>query len=246
MQIYYIRHGQSANNRLYLESGSEKGRVEDPPLTELGWQQARLLAEHIAQSSSDGAEHTTGRNHLIAGEGSLYEYNFTNIYTSLMTRAVQTASVIARKLGLPMIGSADLFEAGGVYLEDEQTGEKVGKPGKTPAELRRDYPELVLPEGLPGDGWYNRPYEEREERLPRARRVLEELIARHGGASDRIALVSHGAFFQYFMSAVLGLAERPPVWFLSNNAGITRIDVNDRFEIIYMNRTQFLPVEMIT
>ncbi len=247
IHIYYIRHGQSENNQLYAESGSEKDRVEDPQLTELGWLQARLLAEHVSRENRGVAEPVDRRKHLkIAGEGDLYEYRFTHIYSSLMTRALQTASTLAQKLNLPVTGLAELYEVGGIYLEDQQTGELMGKPGKTPAELRRDFPELILPEGLPEDGWYNRLFEPREMHLPRAKRVLEELTARHAGTSDRIALVSHGGFYQYFLTAMLGLNDRPPVWFLMNNAAITRIDFEERFEVIYMNRTCFLPADMIT
>lgn len=247
MHIYYIRHGQSANNLLYAETGSEQGRVEDPPLTELGWQQARLLAEHVSRERSDAGDPANNRKFLkIAGEGDIENYNFTHIYSSLMTRALQTASVLANRLNLPVIGSAELYEVGGIYLEDQQTGELIGKPGKTPSQMRRDFPELILPEGLPQEGWYNRPFEQREERLPRAKRLLEELVSRHAGTADRIALVSHGGFFQYFMTAVLGLDERPPVWFLMNNAAITRIDYDKRFEIIYMNRTCHLPADLLT
>ncbi len=246
MQIYYIRHAQSANNQLYAESGSDHGRVEDPRLTELGWQQARLLARHISEGSSGAIQNSTGLAFKIAGEGDLYSYHFTHIYSSLMTRALQTASALARDLDLPVFGMEELFETGGIYLEDPESGEFTGKPGKTPAELRREFPELILPEGLSEDGWYNRPFEPREERLPRARRVLETLTARHGGTSDRIALISHGGFFQYFMTAILGLDQRPPVWFLLNNAGIARIDVGEHFDLIYLNRTHFLPDPMIT
>lgn len=246
MQIYYIRHGQSANNQLYAESGSEKGRVEDPPLTEVGWRQAWFLAEHVARMNRNTGGRKADLNFIVPGEGSLYEYQFTHIYTSLMTRAVQTASVLSKKIGIPLFGMAELHEAGGVYLEDENTGEKVGKPGKTPAELRREFPELILPDGLAEDGWYNRPYEERENRLPRAKRVLNDLLVRHSGSPDRVALVSHGAFYQYFITAVLGLDERPPVWFFLNNAAITRIDAGERFDIIYMNRTHHIPEDILT
>lgn len=238
MQIYYIRHGQSTNNRLYVETGSDKGRSEDPILTELGWQQARLLAKHV-----DGGRQGIGGQ---AGHNDLHEYNLTHIYTSLMTRALQTASILAAEVQLSLIGMAALHEVGGVYLEDEESGELIGKSGKTPAALRTEFPDLILPAGLPDSGWYSRPFEMREERLPRAKAVLDELIDRHGASTDRIALVSHGGFYQYFITAVLDLMERTQVWFALDNTAITRIDFNERFEVIYTNRTTHLPADLLT
>ncbi len=238
MHIYYIRHAQSANNKLYAESGSEKGRSEDAVLTELGVKQANLMAKHIAEGSR-GAEPPVG-------QFDLHEYRLTHIYSSLMTRALQTASFLAAEINLPLIGRTDLHEVGGVYLEDEESSELIGRPGKTPTELGREFPALILPEGLPETGWYSRPFETREERFPRVKALLEDLLARHAGTSDRIALVSHGGLFQYFVTSILGLTERLPVWFVINNASITRIDFDDRFEIAYMNRTPHLSAELLT
>jgi broad specificity phosphatase PhoE len=45
MQLYFIRHGQSANNRLWDTTSSDEGRVEDPELTDAGQQQAKLVAQ---------------------------------------------------------------------------------------------------------------------------------------------------------------------------------------------------------
>jgi broad specificity phosphatase PhoE len=44
------------------------------------------------------------------------------------------------------------------------------------------------------EGWWNRPFEAELHRPERARRVLVELLQRHGGSNDRVAMVSHGAF----------------------------------------------------
>lgn len=239
MQIYYIRHGQSTNNHLYAETGSDAGRVSDPGLTKIGLKQARLLAEHTA--SGNGKEHPQK-----TGSGEIYDYKLTHIYTSLMARAVKTASILARYVNLPLIGLSDFYEVGGVYLEDKETGEYNGQSGKRPAQLMSEYPELVLPENLPEAGWYSRPFESRQERLPRIKGVLEGIIARHAGTTDRIALVGHGGAYQYFLTAVMGMTDRPPVWFVINNCAITRIDHGERFDIVYTNRTVHMPAELIT
>lgn len=239
MQIYYIRHGQSANNRLYAESGTYTGRSEDPLLTELGYRQSRSLAEHIAMKGDQ-------ENHLEAEKGLHREYQLTHIYTSLMTRAIHTASFIARETGIPLVGLTDLHECGGIFLEDEVTGELHGKKGKSPAQLHQEFPELILPSDLPEDGWWNRPYEALHERIQRACRLIDWLVERHGGSDDQVAIISHLSFFNYFISALLGMTERSPVWFDLNNASITRIEYMERFRVIYMNRTHFLSADLIS
>ena len=53
MQFYFIRHAQSSNNALYDSTGSWDGRSADPELTEMGWQQARALADYLQRSPAD-------------------------------------------------------------------------------------------------------------------------------------------------------------------------------------------------
>ena len=79
MRLYFIRHGQSLNNALY-EEGREQERVYDPHLTDIGQEQAQLVARYLA----DG----------IDMPGKLREaFQLTHLYCSAMTRAMQTALV---------------------------------------------------------------------------------------------------------------------------------------------------------
>jgi broad specificity phosphatase PhoE len=170
----------------------------------------------------------------------------THLYTSLMERAVLTGAAVAEALNLPLYGLEDLHEGGGVYLEDSESGDLIGQPGKTPSELAALSDRLVLPAVNPA-GWWNRPFEEREGRVERAKRVLEFLTQKHGGTLDRVALFSHAAFFNYFMAAVLGMNQRTSLWLYLNNTGITRFDFNDgETALIYANRTEHLPPELLT
>ena len=52
MQLYIIRHAQSYNNA--LTDWTE--RVSDPPLTELGEQQADLLAAYLASTPAEAEQ----------------------------------------------------------------------------------------------------------------------------------------------------------------------------------------------
>ena len=239
MQLYFIRHAQSENNQKWSDSGSNLGRFADPGITDLGKRQAQALAEFIANrqlvtAASPYDETNAGRIGL------------THIYTSLMARAVLTANTVAEKIDLPLVGLEDAHEGGGVYLENEETGELNGQPGKTPEELKSLSDRLVLPELNP-NGWWNRPFEVREERVTRARRLLASLLSQHGGTGDRIALFSHAAFFNYFVAAVFELDQRPPIWVYLNNTSISRFDFNgEENALVYSNRTEHLTPNLLS
>jgi len=242
MQFYFIRHGQSENNLLWARTNSNAGRSEDAGLTSIGRQQAQKVAQFL--SRADPA--ATG-NHRDRDIQNVAGFGITHLYTSLMIRAVATGFAIAQALGLPLVAWKDFHETGGIFLADEETGEPVGLPGKNRAYFEAHYPDLVLPESLGGDGWWNRAVETHEERPLRARRVLCDLLERHGGTADRVAVVSHGGFFNHLLRAVLNLPKDNAPWLYMNNAAVTRIDFDvDGVALCYMNRVDFLPGELIT
>jgi len=240
MQLYIIRHAQSDNNALWERTGSSDGRSLDPDLTEIGRRQAALLADYLARANPG---ETQANNDLQNRAG----FGITHLYTSLMLRSVATATTIANQLGLPLHAWKDWHEGGGIYLDDEITGKPVGQPGNNRSFFEAHYPDLVLPDWLGEDGWWNRPYEERPERWLRARRILDELALRHGNTNHRVAVVSHGGFFNYVVLTLLGLDQLDGVWFSMNNAAITRFDFeqDDRW-LVYQNKVEFLPTELIT
>ena len=240
MQLYYIRHAESKNNRIWTQNGYNGARTPDPQLTALGQRQAQRLAQFI-RSSGNGVPPSAFDLQNAQGFG------FTHIYCSLMTRAVETGLPLARALQLPLVGWLDLHETGGIYHHAENGEEPVGLPGKTRAYFEGHYPELRLPAGLPTAGWWARPFEKPAERPRRARRVLKELLARHGGTEDSVALISHGGFFNYLLAVILELPSRAEYRFFKNNVSITRIDfLPEATNIVYLNRLDFLPPDMTT
>jgi len=248
MQFYFIRHAQSENNVLWERTGSSTGRSEDPELTEVGQQQAEFLARFLsgADSTPRLAQDTAAKVHVrdvhnVAGFG------ITHLYSSLMVRAVATGAIIAQALHLPLVAREDLHEVGGIYRKDEETEERIGQAGNNRAYFEAHYPDLVLPGSVGEAGWWNRPFEELEERPLRAQRFLRDLLERHGHTDDRVAVVSHGGFYQYLMAAVLNLPSREGYWFAINNAAITRMDFHEeRIGLIYLNRVDFLSKELVT
>jgi len=235
MILYYIRHAQSANNALWDTTGSSEGRSDDPPLTPTGEAQSHHVAKWLACLPEPPAvqRHSDLRP--------------SHVYCSLMKRAVQTGSVIATTLGLPLQGWADLHEAGGVYLDGEEEGERHGRPGMGRSQLQRLHSSLQLPPEISEEGWYNRPFEERPERVKRAERVVKELLQRHGSTQDRVVLVSHGTFYNYLIGALLQLEAERDWWLLLNNTGITKVEFHEDERVLaFANRTTHLPPALIT
>src|SRR5512142_1382925 len=163
MQFYFIRHAQSSNNLLWDTTGSSNGRSHDPELTEIGLRQAHLLARFLARSPetpvANGSSSQAPRRDFYNAAG----FGITHLYSSLMLRAVMTGTRVARELGLPLVAWEDLHEFGGIYLDDEQTGEPVGQPGNNRAFFEKHYPGLVLAPGRGTNGWWNRPHESHEQ-----------------------------------------------------------------------------------
>jgi 2,3-bisphosphoglycerate-dependent phosphoglycerate mutase len=238
VQLYFIRHAQSANNKLYEETGSWDGRDSDPELTALGHQQARLLAEHLACANGEGP----GRD-FINRRG----FGLTQLYTSLMVRAVATGVYLAEALGLPLQAWEDLHEVGGIFSIDTETGEHIGQPGRPRSEFAARFPQLELPATLGEDGWWNRSPESIDWQVRRARRFVYDLLERHGGTEDRVAVISHGGFYNYVLAELLGTQAENGFWFGINNTGITRLNFSSEgIGLAYANRLEHLPAELIT
>jgi broad specificity phosphatase PhoE len=176
-----------------------------------------------------------------------------------MARAVATGYSIAEALDLPLLCWVDIHETGGMFSHDAETGGYRPEPGLTRDYLAANYPRLVLAEEVTETGWWNRPFEPREDRAPRAQRVLAELLARHGDTDDEVVFVSHGGFINYLLKAILGTGDplpesaatsevsEPSLWFGIHNASLTRVDFKgaERF-VAYVNRTDYLPADLIT
>jgi 2,3-bisphosphoglycerate-dependent phosphoglycerate mutase len=235
MRLYFIRHAQSTNNALFETTSAEVGRSDDPELSSLGEQQARLLGRHVG-SATVGLE--TGG------------FGLTHLYASPMVRAAQTASEIATVTGLPLHLWSDWHESGGIWLHAE-SGERIGGTGKNRAYLEHRFPGVRVPETIGETGWWSRPAEPDTEIEARAKRVWAELLERHGGTRDRVAVVSHGHFYVFVMAQIFGFAiGRGGHWWMKNNTAVTRLDHREtEFEstvLVYQNSVSHLPPELVS
>lgn len=242
MQLYFIRHAQSENNLLWAQTGSTEWRSEDPDITPVGRRQAEALAKFLR--GPDHGEETLMVDH---DPQNVHGVGLTHLYCSLMVRAVETGRVVAHALDLSLVGWLDIHEVGGIHRRDPETGENVGLPGHGRGFFETHYPDLELPDSVTELGWWNRPFEEHEQRRGRAQQFLDGLDRRHGGSDDRVAVISHGGFYNHVMRCLLRMPEDRSRWFSINNAAITRIDFDaDSTWIHYTNRCDFMAGEIIT
>ena len=158
-RFFLVRHGETEWNRVRRIQG-----VSDIPLNDTGRAQAAALGD------------------ILVG------HNFDLIVSSPLSRADETARIIAQRLGMPApITVPDLIE--------RNYGEAEGSSG---ADLDRRYPPGT---DIPGR-------EDREVVTQRAVRVLHDMAIRHPHAD--IVAVAHGAVIRCVVDyAAPGLHKEP-------------------------------------
>ena len=223
MDLLLIRHAQSENNLVWAHTGASVGRVPDPLLTPLGERQAAAVAQALAQ----------GR----------YAAPPSVLYVSLMSRAVLTAAPIAAALDLAMHGHPDLFEVGGpLDWSGHEDVPRRAHRGAGRASLRELSPRLVLPDDAGEHGWWDGPVEVETDVPARAHRVIDSVLARHGGTDAVVGLVTHGHFSQFLVRALLGIPTMTG-WVDILNTSVSRfsdVDVPGRTAAAWINRVEHL------
>lgn len=181
--LLLIRHGETQWNRQERFQGSA-----DIPLSDLGRAQARRLAEVLADK------------HLDA------------IYSSPLSRALDTANSVAAEHGLE------------VQVVDDLSELNVGQwSGKTWAEVRQIWPELEIkwranpPASEPPPGG--------EEYTQFRRRCIDALdfIAGRHGETDQVAVVCHGGVIRAVITGLLGVPWQTRGKIYTQNCSITRL-----------------------
>jgi broad specificity phosphatase PhoE len=183
-RFYLVRHGESeANARLVIQGH------RDFPLDEAGRRQARAAADWLAAEK------------------------VSRIVCSPLSRAAETARVIAAATGAPGPDvDPDLIEIdtgsfSGISLEE--------------AKLRfpREYAAFE------GESWEGVPDAERAAALyERAMRVWTRLRARAESGEGAIVAVSHGGFIQWLVRATFGCRSWMPL-FVTGNCGVFELVV---------------------
>ncbi len=196
MRIYLVRHGQSTNN-----ANHESLHVGDPPLTDIGRNQAILSAKALKAENLENAR----------------------LYISPMRRTLQTSEPISKLLDLKGYVRPDICEAGGMWHNSGMTSEEILKEWPR-VELHPDI-------GIDGWWCSGSIEETEEPFYHRADEVTEDLIGHFVPESPPLILVTHGRFGSALVSSLLGLKPGGFSRFPFYNCGITRIDIDLHSEV---------------
>jgi len=252
MRFYFIRHAQSEDNVQLAIRGrdgmndvdgnsSYAGLQGDPELSATGRKQLdHLISFMTGKNEKQLIAEPDSQNHMTC-------FGITHIYASLMVRSMETADALARAFSLSPSIWQDLHETGGIWAPDEKSGQLIGQPGKNRTFFKERFPQFQLPDSLGDEGWWNRSLETSQEIKERAQRFCAELIEKHGHTNDRVVAVGHGLFYSFILNAILNIPSKSNIRFSIHNTGITRIDLIDGIKrIVYLNRTEHLPPDLIT
>jgi broad specificity phosphatase PhoE len=191
-ELILVRHGQSTANALGIAQGRS-----DWPLSEKGRLQARLTGERLARELG----------------------SVDAVYTSPLSRAAETAQLIAEPFGRTPVLVDDLVEA------------DVGKlSGLTWEQFRAEYPaEVAAYEAANAEAPHptNRErflpgWEPNAQVVDRVWRAIEAIAERHPG--QRVVVVAHGGVLNAFLTHLLeGDAHAIPWKYHSTNCAVSRI-----------------------
>ena len=241
MELFIIRHGQSANNAL----PDLRDREVDPPLTGLGKQQAQLLAEHLATGATqDWAIDPVSEN---SGPYLRKGFGITSLFCSAMYRSMQTAEPVGRALGLTPQVWIDIHEQAGMYLNHGGEEGRVGYPGRTRSEISAEFPSFQLPAGITEDGWWNQGYEELPASAGRAIKVSQQL-QEMAGSEERVAIITHGGIMDFLLKALLGQLPGEHIRYRHHNTAISRLNLRPGAPILvrFLNRVDHLAPELVS
>jgi len=247
MQLYLVRHAQSANN---ANIDQPSLRMADPPLTDIGFAQAAHLAQYLKTAIDlDRASDT------LAWRYGGYEQmglEFHRLLTSPMLRALQTVDPISKILDLPVKIWLDVHERGGLFLRSKEEKEKTTL-GITREALRRDFPNFDLPQQITDVGWWRGGKEPPELSHIRARNAAEKLLslAQTDWEDKNVVLVSHAGFLDLLLKALLmhpKAVEENQVFFFFYNTSLSRVDFrpSGHMGLRYLNRIPHLPPELVS
>ena len=212
MQLFLIRHAQSQNNAL-----PEAQRVEDPPITEIGHQQAERLAAVLP------------------------ELELTHLITSPFRRTLQTTEHLRQATNLVPHVRPELHELGGC-MRGPSVAEMVGAPGMNREEILAEFIDYQVCESIDGSGWWGgKPYELLAEAQLRAEKLLTRTREEFGETDARVAYVMHADFKRIFLEQFSIVRQTP--W----NASLTHVSITpDEVRVEDYNNIDHLPAELHT
>ncbi len=225
MELFLIRHGQSANNANPLVE-----RHQDPPLTDIGAQQAARLAKWASS------------------------LQLTRIIASPFLRALHTAEELRRATGVPAEVWVEIHEQGGCCtgpdpMADLLSDRYQGRPGMSDAEIRALYPDFQLPPDIDHRGWWrSRPFESVADARLRVAAVIERTKQEFGHTDERIALVFHGMLKCLVLDSMFGgyVLENDDI-IVPFNTSVTKVVITPQgTQLGFYNAVEHLTEELLT
>ena len=198
-RILVIRHGETVWNAV----GRQQGHL-DTELSELGVAQAGAIAEALPGAGIDV------------------------LYSSDLGRAIQTARIVAQRLGLEVRQEERLRERHLGIMQGLTMEEFSQRHPADYANFRQGDPDWALPGG-----------ESIRQRHDRAVAGACDLAARHVGQT--VAIVTHGGVLESLMRHAVGLSLEVPRQFSLFNASINTFSVtNGRWRLDRWGATDHL------
>ena len=202
-RILFIRHGETVGNLEQIAHGQTES-----PLNQRGIAQAHATGEEI----------------------SAWDCRFGKIYTSPLSRARDTGSIIKEKLGIPIEVVEGLIE-GFLGILENATYQELGEFGFGTKSLKDDD--------------FNEHRGESPNQLgDRIFRTVGRIRDTHPG--ENLIIVSHGAAIAHYLAKALQTRPAFGHQYLMHNAGITELsfDEIDRPELVLLNQYKHLSVEL--
>jgi len=168
--IYITRHGQVASKSDAEFLGSADFPANDPPLSALGREQARLTGVYLKNNDFHGI-----------------------IYSSPFRRTLETASIIAKETGSILYPLAAIHE----IIRTEESAKRLGC--MTMAQIREAFPNQISPEADLIDRWWSQTGETMDDVCKRVSDGLNEAAKVHdfhhclfvGHGASCYAMVKH-------------------------------------------------------
>jgi len=180
-----VRHGETVWNA----TGRQQGHL-DGKLNERGIAQARAIADALAR-----------------------EAPFHALYSSDLGRSMETAAILAQRLGLEVRPDPRLRERHLGILQGMTKAQFAERFPEASAGLESGDPDYVLPGG-----------ESARQRCDRTVACAEDLARRHPG--ERLLLVGHGGVLDGYYRRATGFPLDAPRAFALLNASINRFTVD--------------------
>lgn len=217
-RLLLIRHGQRARQPL-------PPAQSDPPLSDLGREQARRLGEHLATCLPV-----------------LQNPSASGIISSPMRRALETTVAMAAGLSRPggLRCRGDLYEVGTWFPPD-------GNGPRTTPDLEASYG--VTCEAINPAGWYPHARPESPAQVAaRVAAITHWLTATLAGTPDElIAIVAHGDLIGRLLRRLLKIPDQAKAAFIHGHTGLTVLTTGPSGTLVeQLNALEHLPMRMRT